>query len=99
MRTRSRKSTSTGSRAPTALLASKACGVDAGERHRDGLAQAELALQAVDRGGDVADPVAARVEPQGDAGNPVRRQAVPFAKLAGAFDRRVGQVARGVVLE
>src|SRR5271166_4790690 len=73
--------------------------VDSGERHRHGLAQAELALQPIDRGRDVAHPLATRIEPQDDAGDRLGGQPVLVAQPAGAFDRRMRQIARGMVFE
>ena len=43
--------------------------------------------------------LAACVEPQGDAGHGLRGQPVLLAQPAGAFDRRMRQVARGMVFE
>ena len=73
--------------------------IDPGQCHRHGLAQAEFALQPVDRSRDVADPLATRVEPQGDAGDGLGVQPVLVAQPACAFDRRMRQIARGMVLE
>jgi len=73
--------------------------IDPGQCHSHGLAQAELALQAVDRSRDVADPLAACVEPQGDAGDSLGGQPMLLAQPAGAFDRRMRQIARGMVFE
>ena len=73
--------------------------VDAGQYHRHRLAQAKFALQPVDRSGDIADPLAARVESQRDAGDHLRSQPMLLAQTPGAFDRRVRQITGGMVFE
>ena len=74
-------------------------GIDAGQRHRHGLAQRELRLEARRRIGDVADLVGAGVDPEQDLPHALGREVVLQPDLLGALDGRVRQVAGGVVLE
>ena len=74
-------------------------GIEAGQRHRHGQAQAEFGLEPSGGLGDVADPVGCLIDPQHDLFHRLRGHAMRLAQLAGGLDRAVRQVAGGVVLE